>query len=79
MGLSLVSGGRPLSLVSNAENDSPIALELEDLEDRETDSGAECYLVNGLVSGEYRDADRLGGCDVIKTSAKMDVSGKCRD
>ena len=69
-------GSRSLSQVYNAEHDSSFDLELLDLEDLHTDSDVEGYLARSLTADEYRDSGRPGDCDVFKTCANLDVSGK---
>ena len=66
----LIIRGRPLSQVTLlARNSPPSELKFGDVGKWESDSEIEDYLVNLIVSNEYRGAVRSEGCDVSKTYA----------
>ena len=72
VGILIIDGGHPLSLVNFAENEndnSPIEIGFGDIDGRDTEIGVGGYLSNRIVLVEYRDAGRTEDCAVFKTFA----------
>ena len=61
-------------MAENGDNASLIELEFDDIDGRNTDIEVGSYLVNRIISGEYRDAERAVDCDVFETSAEPNTT-----
>ena len=59
------------SLRKTGEMIRPSELELDGIDGRNTDIEVEARLSNHSAPDEYRDADRAGGCDVLKRLRKQ--------
>ena len=65
-----------VNFAAGGGNDSTSDLELDEIDERNTDIEIEARLLNHSVADEYRDAERSGDCDVLQTFANANLSRK---